>query len=148
MSSLTRSGLESSYTDQSFVTDELVDRYVSLARAPGHRATLLRLMADRDARADATPELMTQIKVPTLILWGRDDNLVPVAHAQKFADTISGSKLVVYDGVGHLPQEENAAESIEDVREFMMDVEWNSLDDIELEPTGDPRLVENRPSTE
>ena len=91
---------------------------------------------------------MAQIKVPTLVMWGRDDNLIPVAHAQKFADAIAGAKLVIYDGVGHLPQEENAEQSIADVRAFMLDVEWNALDEIEIEPAGDPRLVENRPPTE
>ena len=144
MTSLTRSGLEDSYTDPAFVTDDLVERYVSLSRAPGHRGTLLQIMAGK--RVPATVEAMAEIEVPTLILWGRDDNLVPVAHAQKFADTISGAKLAVYDNVGHLPQEEAAAASIADVREFMLDVEWNALDDVAIEPAGDPRLVEDRPS--
>ncbi|MEO1643121.1 MAG: alpha/beta hydrolase, partial [Pseudomonadota bacterium] len=54
MTSFVRSGLEDSYTAQSFVTDELVERYVSLSRAPGHRETLLGIMA-KD-RTLATPE--------------------------------------------------------------------------------------------
>ncbi len=145
MTSLTRSGLEDSYTDQSFVTDALVERYVSLSRAPGHRATLLAIMAGE--RDEATVEAMATIKVPTLILWGRDDKLVPVAHAQKFAEAISGAKLVIYDGVGHLPQEEAAEQSIAEVRTFMLDVEWNALEEESIPTAGDPRLLEDRPAT-
>ncbi len=144
MTSFTRSGLEGSYTDQSFVTDELVERYVALSRAPGHRETLLAIMAGD--RVPATQEVVAQIAVPTLVMWGRDDNLVPVSGAQKFADAITGSDLVIYDNIGHLPQEENAAQSIEDVRTFMLDVEWNTLEDEAIIPAGDPRMTENRPA--
>jgi pimeloyl-ACP methyl ester carboxylesterase len=144
MTSFTRSGLEGSYTDQSFVTDELVERYVALSRAPGHRETLLAIMAGD--RVPATQEAVAQIAVPTLVMWGRDDNLVPVSGAQKFADAIAGSDLVIYDNIGHLPQEENAAQSIEDVRSFMLDVEWNTLEDEAIIPAGDPRMTENRPA--
>ena len=143
MTSLTRSGLEDSYTDQSFVTDALVERYVALSRAPGHRETLLGIMAGD--RVEATAESLSAIQVPTLILWGRDDNLVSVSSAQKFADAITGATQIIYDGVGHLPQEEEAEQSIEDVRAFMLEVEWSALDEEEIIPAGDPRMGENRP---
>ncbi|MEO1323790.1 MAG: alpha/beta hydrolase [Pseudomonadota bacterium] len=143
MTSLTRSGLESSYSDQTFVTDALVERYVALSRAPGHRATLLAIMSGE--RVMATSETVSNINVPTLLMWGREDNLVPVSGAQKFGDAIEGSQVIIYDGVGHLPQEENAAQSIEDVRAFMLEVEFNALDDEVIIPAGDPRMEENRP---
>lgn len=146
MTSLTRSGLEDSYTDQSFVTDELVERYVALSRAPGHRETLLGIMAGE--RVEATAENLSVINVPTLVMWGRDDNLVPVSSAQKFADAIPGATQVIYDGVGHLPQEEEAEQSIEDVRAFMLEVEWSALDEEAIIPAGDPRMAENRPDGE
>lgn len=142
MTSLTRSGLEDSYTDQAFVTDELVERYVSMSRAPGHRETLLKLMAQSGGRSDSA-DALARIDVPTLILWGRDDKLIPVSSAQKFAETIPGAQLVIYDGVGHLPQEEAAATSLTDLRTFMQKVEWKALDDEVIEPVGDPRLTGN-----
>jgi len=146
MTSLVRGGLEDSYTDQSFVTDELVQRYVDLSRAPGHRETLLKITAAE--RELATPATLSMIDAPTLILWGSDDNLVPVSHAQKFDDAITNSTMIIYDGVGHLPQEEAATQSIEAVRTFMMEVEWQALDDEVVESAGDPRLVEDRSSQE
>lgn len=145
MTSLTKSGLEGSYTDQSFVTEALVERYVALSRAPGHRETLLAIMAGD--RVPLTAEKLSAIKVPTLVMWGTEDNLVPVSGAQKYADAIDGATLTIYEGVGHLPQEENAAQSIEDVRSFMMDVEWSTLEEEPIVPAGDPRMGENRPES-
>lgn len=140
MTSLVRSGLEDSYTNQALVTDELVERYVALSRAPGHRETLLAI-AGGD-RVMATEAALAAINVPTLVMWGEDDNLVPVSGAQKFAEAIEGSTLVVYEGVGHLPQEEVAEQSVADVRSFMMDVEWNALEEEPIIPAGDPRMSE------
>ncbi|MEL7113517.1 MAG: alpha/beta hydrolase [Pseudomonadota bacterium] len=142
MTSFVRSGLEGSYTDQSFVTDELVSRYVALSRAPGHRETLLAIMAGD--RVEATSDALSAISVPTLVMWGRDDNLVPVSGAQKFASAIENSNLIVYENVGHLPQEEHAVQSIQDVRDFMIEVEWSTVEDEIIVPAGDPRMTEDR----
>ncbi len=141
MTSMTRSGLEGAYTDQSYVTDEMVERYVSFSRAPGHRATLLAIMGGE--RVEATPEAMAKITIPTLVMWGRDDNLTPVSGANLFAETIPNAQLIIYDGVGHIPQVEHAEQSVVDVRTFMMDVEWEALDDEAIIPAGDPRMTEN-----
>lgn len=147
MTSMIRSGLEDSYTDQSFVTDDLVQRYVSLSRAPGHREALLSILINKQDRPEATADRLSEIKVPSLILWGRDDNLTPVRHAQEFADTLPGAQVVIYDNVGHLPQEEVAEETISDLRSFMLDVEWGIMEEEEIVPAGDPRLVEDRSAT-
>jgi len=60
-----------------------------------------------------------RITAPTLILWGRADKLIPVAQAGQLAAAIKGSKLIIYDDVGHAPQEEATAASIADVRTFL-----------------------------
>ncbi len=146
MTSLIRSGLEDSYINQSFVTDELVERYVSLSRAPGHREALLQMSSGRSDRGIASDEALANIAVPTLILWGQGDNLVPVSHAQKFGDAIDGARVVIYADVGHLPQEEIAEQSIVDVREFMLEVEWSTMGEETIVSAGDPRLTEDRPN--
>ena len=48
------------------------------------------------------------IKVPTLILWGREDRLTALASGQQFAKDIGGAQLTVLDGCGHVPQMECA----------------------------------------
>lgn len=62
---------------------------------------------------------LAQIKAPTLILWGRADKVIPVAHAELLSAAIPRSKLIIYDDVGHVPQEEAASQSLTDVSEFL-----------------------------
>ncbi len=119
MSALIRSGLEDSFADPAFVTDEMVERYAALARAPCHRDALLALSAGQPMRASATPEKLRAISVPALILHGEQDNVVPVSHAREFAAAIPGAELIIYPTAGHLPQEENALQSITDLRDFL-----------------------------
>lgn len=119
LSALIRGGLENSFSDPSFVTDEMVERYATLARAPCHREALLSLSAGRGERTEASPELLSAITVPTLVMHGEDDNLIPVEHGRNFAAAIPGAQLMVYPGVGHLPQEEIADLSAGDLRAFL-----------------------------
>lgn len=119
MTMLIRGGLQDSFVDDSFVTDQMVKRYAMLSRAPGRRAAILEMMASNDARRVATPELLQAIKVPTLVLHGDQDNLVPVENGRKFGDVIEGAETVIYENVGHLPQEEISAQSLSDLRAFL-----------------------------
>lgn len=119
MSSLIRPGLEDSFADPAFVTDAMVDRYASLARAPCHREALLALSAGRGTRAEASPERLSAIAVPTLVMHGEKDNVIPASHGEQFAAAIPGAELKLYPDVGHLPQEEIAAQSVADLRAFL-----------------------------
>ncbi len=67
----------------------------------------------------AVKEHLSEIRTPALILWGEEDRLVPVEAAYEFHAAIQNSKLVIYRGIGHLPQEEAAAESAGEVRAFL-----------------------------
>lgn len=118
MKSLIRSGLEKSFVDATLVTDEMVDRYAALARAPCHRDALLNL-ASTIPDVLASDELLAGITAPTLIMHGDGDNLVPLAHGRKFAAAIPGSVLKIYPDTGHIPQEEVPAESVQDLRAFL-----------------------------
>lgn len=119
MSSLIRPGLEDSFADPAFVTDEMVDRYASLSRAPCHREALLTLSAGRGTRTEASPEKLSAIAIPTLVMHGELDNVIPASHGEQFAAAIPGAELKLYPDVGHLPQEEIAAQSVADLRDFL-----------------------------
>lgn len=119
LSSLIRSGLEDSFTNQSLVTDEMVKRYASLGRAPCHREAILKLMSGDNPRPIASKETLAAITAPTLILHGSDDNLVPVGDAIRFDEAIPNTQRVIYENVGHLPQEEVASQSVSDLRDFL-----------------------------
>jgi len=116
---LVRGGLHATFVNQELVDDAMVARYVDMARAPNHRPVLLAITLNRDQRSAATKEKLAAITAPTLILHGDGDNLVPVAVAGMFKDAIPGSQAIIYERVGHVPQEEVPERSAADLRAFL-----------------------------
>ena len=112
-----RQGLESTWGDPSKVTDALVDRYYELTLREGNRRALT-LRATQLERGVHVDRLNT-LTMPTLILWGERDRLIPPAVALEFERRIAGSQRVVLPGLGHLPQEEDAAASVAVVQRFL-----------------------------
>ena len=118
-SKVMRDGLLAAYGNDALVTDEVVNRYVEMGRAPGHRDITLDMLAGWESWSMATAERLAAIRTPTLILHGEADLLVPVDHARKFDDAIPDSRLIVYQGVGHLPNEEAPARTAADLKAFL-----------------------------
>src|SRR6202046_2613369 len=110
-------GLKVDVYDKSLITPSIVDRFAEFQRAPGHREILMSV--NMGSRAGSTAELLSSIKVPTLILWGESDPLIEPSAARKFAAAISGSKLITYPQGGHLPQREIPQRSAADVAAFL-----------------------------
>jgi pimeloyl-ACP methyl ester carboxylesterase len=105
------------FVDQSLVTKEMIERYYELLLFPGNRrATRLRAAAPADL-PDA--DRLREIRAPTLILWGSGDKLIPEAAADVFRARIRGSRVIVYQDVGHLPMEEVPARSAADTLAFL-----------------------------
>lgn len=107
------------YGDPSRVTAALVDRYYELTLREGNRVALMRRM---DQLAPGPTERLGEIKVPTLILWGERDRLIPVRWAQEFHQAIPGSQLVVFPKLGHVPQEEDPAATLAALRDWLPQV--------------------------
>ena len=119
-SSLIASGLKSAFVDQSLVTDPMVQRYVDLGRAAGHRDILLALQTSRVPMSPAqTTALLNTIKVPTLVMHGDQDALIPVEDGRALAAAIPGAKLIIYPGVGHVPMEQIANKSADDLTAWL-----------------------------
>ncbi len=97
------SGLKDVYYDEALVNERLVDRYFELSRYPGNLAAFPKRV---QARLDMDASLITEIRVPTLILWGEEDQYFPAENAHRFGSDIANSRVHVYPDVGHLPMEE------------------------------------------
>lgn len=115
--SLVAQGLSSAYGDPARITPDLVDRYFELALREGNRRALVERL--RHWRPGEGAERIGQLRQPTLILWGRRDQLIPLSVGETFARQIPGSRLVVFDDLGHVPQEEDPARSVAPVRAFL-----------------------------
>jgi pimeloyl-ACP methyl ester carboxylesterase len=109
--------LHQSASNQAIVTAAAIDRYWELLRYPGNRAaTLIRFATPYETISDARYAPLT---MPVLILWGREDRLIPVASVAAFQRAIPQAKAIIYAGIGHLPMEETADRSAADVARFL-----------------------------
>mgnify|MGYP003627766646 CR=1 FL=1 len=110
-------GVKSSYNNSDIIDQALIDRYYELSLRAGTRdATLARF--GRQRNWEETFDL-SELDQPTLIMWGKEDSLIPASTADQFAEALPNTSVVVYDGVGHIPMEEIPDRSAEDVRLFM-----------------------------
>jgi 3-oxoadipate enol-lactonase len=99
----------------------LVDvvRMIMLTTSPEGAVGALQAMRDRP---DSTPTL-AEIDVPTLIIHGRDDQLIPLAEAEAMHQAIKGSRLVAIPDAGHLPNLENPELFNDAVIDFLEEIE-------------------------
>ncbi len=105
------------YADDSRITDALVDRYYELTLREGNRRALGQRL--QQLEPGAAQDRLKTIAVPTLVLWGGADQLIPVANAQRFGADIKGARVVVLDKLGHVPHEEDPLRSLAPVLEFL-----------------------------
>ncbi|MEQ1863465.1 MAG: alpha/beta hydrolase [Micropepsaceae bacterium] len=110
-------GLKTAIADDTLVTPAMVDRYWELNRRAGTRAaTLKRFQTPFD---NFIEQNASKIATPTLMLWGDVDTLTPRDMGEAYNAAIKGSKLIVYNNVGHVPMEEAPEQSARAVREFL-----------------------------
>jgi pimeloyl-ACP methyl ester carboxylesterase len=106
------------YGDPGIVSTKLVDRYYELSLREGNRRALgLRLAQTFPNEARA--ERIASLAVPTLILWGGRDRLIPLEYGRRFARDIAGSRLVVFEALGHVPHEEAPEATVAEVLAFL-----------------------------
>ncbi|MBC5993479.1 alpha/beta fold hydrolase [Pontibacter cellulosilyticus] len=108
--------LKEVYGDDSRLTDEAITLSHDLLLREGNReAFILRMnTVDEDNLAK-----LTQVKAPTLILWGEADAWVPAHNSSRFLKDIKGSELKTYAGAGHIPMEELSQETVQDALAFL-----------------------------
>ena len=114
---LLRLSLAPAYANPAALTDERLDRYHDLLRAPGARAAMLQRMR-QTVLTDPVPLLKT-VRAPTLLLWGESDQMIPVANAADYRAALPHGTLVTLPGLGHLPHEEDPARALVPVRAFL-----------------------------
>ena len=109
--------LEPAYADKTVLTDAMTDRYHDLMLAPGGRDAMMQRMAQVKL-VDPVP-LLQRITAPTLLVWGEQDAMIPVANAADYKAAIADATVVTLPDVGHLPHEEAPARALEPVRTFL-----------------------------
>lgn len=106
------------FYDPDVVTEQLAEDVERAFDRPGTRAAALETV--RGMRFDEMEPKYRTITVPTLLLWGREDLVTPVAIGEKLVRQLPNAKLNVYPRCGHFPMLEAVAESTRDLDAFLL----------------------------
>jgi 2-hydroxy-6-oxonona-2,4-dienedioate hydrolase len=113
-----RTLIELVFYDKKMVSDEGVMQAFAQHMRNNDGYTIQRTVA-----SFASPQFedgkLASIHAATLVVWGRQDELIPLASGEKLRDGIAGAKLVVLEHCGHVPQIEKPAEFNQTLLEFL-----------------------------
>jgi pimeloyl-ACP methyl ester carboxylesterase len=104
------------YGDPSRVNPDAIERSYELVLRDGNREAF---GEETSVPFEDRTAVLKTLTVPTLIMWGDKDALIPVSDAQRFAADIPGARLQIYEGLGHVPMEEDGPRTAADARDFL-----------------------------
>lgn len=109
--------------DPDVVTPEMAEGYARPYRRRATRRAVLRaarqLLSDD---AEALVERYGQVDVPALLIWGREDGVVPLDNGERLARDLPRARLEVVEECGHMPMDERPACTLSLVRDFLAEV--------------------------
>ena len=119
--SIVQKSVENVFADKSKVTEELVNRYFELSLREGNRKAFIdRMSAFRNKGIESEKSVKIKtLTMPTLIIWGDKDFLIPLDVAEKFHADLPNDTLVIFKNLGHTPMEEDAETTVEAVKSFL-----------------------------
>ena len=112
-----RSSVENVFGNPALVTDYLVDRYCELTLREGNRAAIKERFVQ--TQPGELRKSLPKLTIPTLILWGAKDKLIPLKLGKRFEKDIPNSSLIIFDELGHVPHEEAPQITVSPVLDFI-----------------------------
>lgn len=101
-------------------SEKLVDRYEKSFKGKNKRYSFIK--AAKQIMPANYEELIASynlIKIPTLIIWGKQDNVLSIEQGKLLSNQIKSSQFKTIDSCGHVPQEEKPEETYEIINEFL-----------------------------
>jgi cation diffusion facilitator CzcD-associated flavoprotein CzcO/pimeloyl-ACP methyl ester carboxylesterase len=121
-----RRTVESIFYDKALVTDARVDHAFALSQRSSHRRTVLDIAGDLGTisgiRAEwrrALVKALAQSDIPTLVVWGDHDHVLPYSHLAAATAALPRAESHVFAKTGHMPQIERPDEFAAVVEEFL-----------------------------
>jgi len=108
------------FHDPVHVDEELIDDVYSMLSDRHYRRFLLRVA--KATRDRFMLEELAGVRVPTMIIWGRDDSITPPFVADQFCENIPNAELVFIDNCGHAPPIEQPGEFARHLHAFLGDM--------------------------
>jgi pimeloyl-ACP methyl ester carboxylesterase len=114
-----RNLLQVVFYDSSWVTDELVKKDLTERIAANISYTVRSILSNPVLPAERLDGKLANIHVPTLVVWGKQDALLPIESGERYSKEIPGAKLVSIDKCGHVPPIEKTTEFLAAVTAFL-----------------------------
>lgn len=112
--------LQRIFRNQEAVTDARVERHARFLDAPGAHDAFIQAAEQIDDLDFAEAErALGAVRVPTLIIWGEHDPVIPLANAHRLKAAIPHATLEVIAGSGHAPHEEYPDATVAAILEFL-----------------------------
>lgn len=105
------------FKGQSFISDQRVEEIYQILAKRSHVLNLIH--AARSAKRDNLLKVLKDIKVPTLLLWGENDEVTTMQVARTFHENIKGSVLITKQNCGHAPMIEHPEWFAAEVKKFV-----------------------------
>lgn len=113
---MVRKTLKQNYYDAEKVKVETVRRHYELLRRKGNRKAYIDRVSHEDYNRTRR---IKDIEAPTLIMWGTENQIIPIEHASYFHKALPNSKLKMYPEAGHYLMEEISSIAAPDVMSFL-----------------------------
>ena len=107
------------FYDPRLASEQLIDLAYELHLERGDSYTIDSLLRNLKSGRERLDEEIGEMKVPTLVIWGEDDRMIPIEVGRRLQQLISGAKLEVIPECGHLPALEKPGEFVRAVIEFL-----------------------------
>ena len=112
-------GLKTSVYDPNLATDEIANQFHELTLMQGSREAILSRFSKQNY-SNEKPDILKKIQAPTLIIHGREDNIISFKSSINLDQYIQNSQLMIYPKIGHLPMYETPARVADDIKNFLL----------------------------
>ncbi len=118
--------LKNCFFDDNKITGEMIENYshgFDATKSPHALITTAKKIVPKNT--DDITSKYKEIKIPTLIIWGEYDKIIPLSIGRRLKQAIPNSKLAVIHDCGHMPQEEKPKETVEIISDFLNNLKFS-----------------------
>src|SRR6266705_1748066 len=111
--------MEAVFYDTSWLNEDALRKIFTDKLATRDSYTVRSILSNPALGAERLDDRLASIKVPTLVVWGKQDKLLPIGAGERYAAGIAGAKLVSFEKCGHVPPVEKTEEFLAAVTAFL-----------------------------
>ncbi|HEV3375215.1 MAG TPA: alpha/beta hydrolase [Candidatus Acidoferrum sp.] len=111
--------MEAVFYDTSWLTEDALRKIFADKLSLHDGYTVRTILANPALASERLDNRLAEIHVPTLVVWGKQDNLLPIASGERYAAGIPGARMISFDKCGHVPPIEKAEEFVSAVTAFL-----------------------------